>query len=64
MGNVDTKLTFRKAIVQLGNKNQVNVRSSVDATVQVRRYNNKGYRFFNRTLDPRNNYRKTTTVEL
>lgn len=25
MGNVDTKLQFRKAIVQLGNKNHVNI---------------------------------------
>lgn len=27
MGNVDTKMTFRKAIVQLGTKNQVNSNS-------------------------------------
>lgn len=35
MGNVDTKLTFRKAIVQLGNKNQVYEWSSVNAIVDT-----------------------------
>lgn len=50
MGNVDTKLNFRKAIVQLGTKDQVIFHFFFWSSVQKRHFhqqdNNKGYRFF------------------
>ena len=38
MGNVDTKLNFRKAIVQLGTKNQVNFDSAFSANLLLAKF--------------------------
>lgn len=41
MGNVDTKLNFRKAIVQLGTKNQVNFDSAFSANLLLAKFSSR-----------------------
>lgn len=44
MGNVDTKLNFRKAIVQLGAKNQVSVlHTFVNSMLEYLKYHSDGF---------------------